>query len=634
MEWYQNVRIDDVTKFALFMSLPSCSRYRLLMPRGALFHAFVALEVQERDCEAVEFKLEAKALDGRRGSVQKQFVHPTRVIGHRKWVKFHVRLKRFAGQNVELTLTASVPNETGAKQAWAIWGDPIIRSRKSLTEIASLGRGYLWAYGFSGTLKKILGRVQSRYPGIPQSKRSNPFWVSNDELNSSGPQQLRKVPNKHLGPQPQTLPYLAPSILAVPKETIQAKVSVVIPTKNGMSDQFESTLRAIYKQKGIANLEVIVIDSGSSDGTVKIAEDFGATVYGIPPGEFNHGTTRNYGAEKGDGEFIAFLTQDVIPTSDDLFYEMATTLLAEAKLAGVSVRQVPRSNADIYACWERWSHNEFQLEAPPWTLGSPESYKLGSIQLRRLAGLDNTCSMVKRSLWEKIRFQPTMYGEDLEFGLSCVKQGYKIGWLPHRSVIHSHTRPALYYMSRHFIERRVFLQFLKEGSRARWTRKITFDQLFSSVNNLYLFINEFFGSWGPSSSHNPAPILRQLLSSLSMMQGPIHRNRHLINTGGDQYGDPTLDDFFASLQDHIKADLPRVNPCMPGFAGTIGSILRFLGERYPRVASSEIRSLVHKAYAGAAGNVLGELCFWASEQGNLSSDLDRMDNLLRQRMQG
>ncbi len=62
-------------------------------------------------------------------------------------------------------------------------------------------------------------------------------------------------------------------------------------------------------------LELLVIDSGSRDGSLEIARELADEVIEIAPGEFGHGRTRNLGAERTSGELICFLTQDAIPVS-------------------------------------------------------------------------------------------------------------------------------------------------------------------------------------------------------------------------------------------------------------------------------------------------------------------------------
>jgi 2-polyprenyl-3-methyl-5-hydroxy-6-metoxy-1,4-benzoquinol methylase/GT2 family glycosyltransferase len=433
---------------------------------------------------------------------------------------------------------------------------------------------------------------------VPQLDGADALWSQEKDQSIVLPDDLQQSAPKAT---------MARSILVRPEKLILAKLSVVIPTKNGVSEGFESTLRAISRQIGIAETEVIVVDSGSTDGTVEVAKSYGAKVFSILPEEFNHGTTRNYAADQTTGDLLVFTVQDAIPASEDLFYEMAKALLADPKLAGVSVMQLPKSDADLYACWERWNHNRFHL-------GSPQE------QLLQLAGLDNVCSMVKRGIWEKIRFKPTQYAEDLEFGLSCLREGYKIVWLSHRSTVHSHTRPPFYYMSRHYADRRVMFDLLKDSPPA-WVETVTLDQLFSTVKATYLAINEFVHSTDISSMHDPRHVLQELVTHVLARHGPTHA------TDGRR-GEPSLSEFFEAFEGCFDDEFPNVNPCIQDYQATVHSILEFIGDRYPRLSGLELRSIIYKAYAAVAGSVFGNFCFGGSQGKFSSSQLKRLDSFL------
>src|SRR5712692_11332837 len=93
------------------------------------------------------------------------------------------------------------------------------------------------------------------------------------------------------------------------------ETSILIPTKNG-AQELEACLRAVYSQKGTGPLEVIVIDSGSTDATLEIARGFPVRIEQIPPETFHHARTRNYAASLAKGEFLVFLSQDAIPASE------------------------------------------------------------------------------------------------------------------------------------------------------------------------------------------------------------------------------------------------------------------------------------------------------------------------------
>ena len=61
------------------------------------------------------------------------------------------------------------------------------------------------------------------------------------------------------------------------------------------------------------HLQIIVVDSGSTDDSVAIAREHGATVIDIAPGTFTHGGSRNLGALRAQGEVLVFISQDAYP---------------------------------------------------------------------------------------------------------------------------------------------------------------------------------------------------------------------------------------------------------------------------------------------------------------------------------
>ncbi|MUV57098.1 glycosyltransferase [Halogeometricum sp. CBA1124] len=63
--------------------------------------------------------------------------------------------------------------------------------------------------------------------------------------------------------------------------------SIVILTKNA-GERFEGVLRGVEDQSYGGDVEKIVVDSGSSDGTVERARSFGWDVHHIDPEEFHH----------------------------------------------------------------------------------------------------------------------------------------------------------------------------------------------------------------------------------------------------------------------------------------------------------------------------------------------------------
>ena len=110
-------------------------------------------------------------------------------------------------------------------------------------------------------------------------------------------------------------------------------VSIVIPTKNG-GELFEQVLRRVFEQKTKYEYEVICVDSGSTDNTIDVIKNFPCKLYQIPPEEFGHGKTRNYGASKGIGEFIVFITQDALPVDENWLENFIDAMKIDEEVVG------------------------------------------------------------------------------------------------------------------------------------------------------------------------------------------------------------------------------------------------------------------------------------------------------------
>ena len=246
-------------------------------------------------------------------------------------------------------------------------------------------------------------------------------------------------------------------------ETIDRKVSIVIPTKNAGPD-FEYTLEKIRIQKGIKEVQIIVIDSGSTDNTVKLAERYRAEVYSIKPEEFNHGETRNYGASKATGSYLLFIVQDAIPIGDYWLYTIIKVLERDEKIAAVTCRQVPRSDADLFACSSIWNHYQYlQFNKDFLAHIDMETFKtLTFDDKRKIAGLDNVCSCIRKNIFDTLKFNKMNYAEDLDFGIRLIERGYKICFLYNNGVVHSHNRGQDYFLRRSYVDTKSLMKINKE----------------------------------------------------------------------------------------------------------------------------------------------------------------------------
>jgi glycosyltransferase involved in cell wall biosynthesis len=92
------------------------------------------------------------------------------------------------------------------------------------------------------------------------------------------------------------------------EELSDSKVSVIIPAYN--AERFLSrTIESVLAQT-VAPHEIIVVDDGSSDETLKVAQNFGGIVRCLTKPNGGPASARNHGIRVATGDWIAFLDAD------------------------------------------------------------------------------------------------------------------------------------------------------------------------------------------------------------------------------------------------------------------------------------------------------------------------------------
>jgi rhamnosyltransferase len=196
-------------------------------------------------------------------------------------------------------------------------------------------------------------------------------------------------------------------------------VSIVIRTKNE-SQHLAEVLEAIARQEHPC-LEVILVDSGSTDGTVQIAKAFGARVISIEPLSFTFGYALNRGIKASRGEVVAFLSGHAVPQDESWLGYLAAPFSGE-RVAGCYGRQLPLPECRP---WERLNL-ERHFGAMP-RLQSHDPF------------FSNANAAIRRDLWERIPFREDLPGgEDHAWAAAAQVAGYQIVYEPRAAVRHSH----------------------------------------------------------------------------------------------------------------------------------------------------------------------------------------------------
>lgn len=226
-------------------------------------------------------------------------------------------------------------------------------------------------------------------------------------------------------------------------------ISLFIPTLNGGA-RFVELLEALGSQEIEGGFELLVIDSGSNDGTPERAEQAGARVMRIPSVEFNHGRTRNLGIENTRGSIIALLTQDAVPMDADYLANLVRPLQrAESgdgpNVDGAYARQFPRPDCDpiLAERLRQWSASRdeplLQVLSPGDAQASRELFEgLPPFERYMSCAFDNVASALRRSSWERTPYPEASFGEDVAWARATLLAGGAVAFEPSARVEHSH----------------------------------------------------------------------------------------------------------------------------------------------------------------------------------------------------
>ncbi len=219
------------------------------------------------------------------------------------------------------------------------------------------------------------------------------------------------------------------------------KVSVLVLTKNGMPD-IARCLKAVYSQQGVGSIEVIVVDSGSTDETLEVVKGFQARIEQIQPRSFHHSRTRNFAAGLASGEILVFLSQDAIPSSDRWLEAMVANF-SDPDVGAVYGRQVPRLGSSL----EREDALDVVYGEQKVTKDPAHRNGLGY----KFYHFSDVNAAMRRNVWEATFFPEDLkVFEDLGIAKRILDAGWKIVYDPEACVFHSHDYTTAGLFKRYF----------------------------------------------------------------------------------------------------------------------------------------------------------------------------------------
>jgi glycosyltransferase involved in cell wall biosynthesis len=174
-------------------------------------------------------------------------------------------------------------------------------------------------------------------------------------------------------------------------------------------------------QQTINSVEIILVDSGSTDGTLEIVSRYPVKVVHIRPEDFTFGRSLNMGISHASAEFVVMASAHVYPVYPDWLesllkpFEEPKVALTYGKQRGYEGSKF--SEHQIFAQWFPDSH--FPEQTHPFC--------------------NNANAAIRKALWIETPYDETLPGlEDVDWANRMILQGKTVQYVPEAEIIHIH----------------------------------------------------------------------------------------------------------------------------------------------------------------------------------------------------
>jgi glycosyltransferase involved in cell wall biosynthesis len=197
-------------------------------------------------------------------------------------------------------------------------------------------------------------------------------------------------------------------------------ISIIVRTYNE-EKYLSQVLETVFNQTDCPDFEVIVVDSGSTDHTLKIANDFRCKIVNIKKEEFSFGRSLNLGCSNAQGQFLVLVSAHCIPT-DKFWLKNLIKPFENPAIALTYGRQLGVEQS-------KFSEKQLFKKYFPERDANPQEGFF----------CNNANSCLRKDAWDVRPFDEDLTGlEDMDWAKFQVAQGSKIAYIAEAAVYHIH----------------------------------------------------------------------------------------------------------------------------------------------------------------------------------------------------
>jgi glycosyltransferase involved in cell wall biosynthesis len=169
------------------------------------------------------------------------------------------------------------------------------------------------------------------------------------------------------------------------------------------------------------NIEILVVDSGSTDSTVSIAKQLGAKVIEIKKEEFSFGRALNIGCDSAKGDILIFVSAHVYPVYND-WLEILINSFCDDKVGLVYGRQIGNDST-------KFSEQQIFKKWFPTISNLDQDHPF----------CNNANCAIRRKIWVNQPYNENITGlEDLDWAQKLLSKNYKIVYNAVAVIVHIH----------------------------------------------------------------------------------------------------------------------------------------------------------------------------------------------------